>query len=182
MFSAGWRVIMRTSIIVALILAALGSVAVAQKKPDVDRMGENIANQLKTRLPGWTYKRLEPFGGSTTIVSQTWSTTNRIVKVTVAIRESVEDAKKEVRSFLEFSKDPEELTGFGDEAYAPERNGSSVVLRRGRFVIYISTVAYVDSDPDARTLTRAEMAAREKAEVNRIGREFARQLSSIELQ
>jgi len=62
---------MKTSITVALILAVLGSVAVAQKKPDVERMGENIANQLKPKLPGWNYKRLEPFGGSTTIVSQT---------------------------------------------------------------------------------------------------------------
>jgi hypothetical protein len=162
-------------------VALLGFVAVAQQKPDVDRLRENIANQLKSRLPGWNYTRIEPFGPSTTIVSQAWSTTNRVVKLTVAIRESVEDAKREVKSFLEFRSDPEELSGFGDESYAPERNGSSVVLRRGRFVIYISTIAHVDSDSDARSLSKAQLEAREKAEVHRIGREFARKLSSIEL-
>ena len=165
----------------ALILVMLAAVAVGQEKPDVERVEEQIASQLKTRLPGWKYKRLEPFGGSTTIVTQTWCTTNRVVKVAVAIRESAEDAKKEIRSFLQFRRDPEELIGFGEEAYAPERNGYDIVLRRGRFVIYISTVVYVESDSDSQSLSKAEIEARGKAEVHRIGREFARQLSSIDL-
>lgn len=47
--------------------------------------------------------------------------------MTVAIRELVEDAKKEIRSFLQFRREPQELTGFGDEAFAPERDGSNIV-------------------------------------------------------
>jgi hypothetical protein len=74
------------------------------------------------------------------------------------------------------------LSGFGDEAFAPERDGPSIVLRRGRFVIYINTIADVESDPDAQILSRVEREARQKAEVHRIGREFAKQLSSIDLQ
>jgi hypothetical protein len=172
---------MKTLINFALVLATLASVAVGQGKADVDRLGEKIAKQLESRLAGWHYKRVEPFGPGSTIVVQSWSTTNRIVKVTVAVRESVEDAKKEIKSYLQFRREPEQLTGFGDEAFAPERNGSNIVLRRGRYVFYISTVADIDDEPDVRNLSRAELETRRKAEVQRIGKEFARQLSSIEL-
>lgn len=92
-----------------------------------DRLEEKITKQLEARLAGWHYKRVEPFGPSSNIVVQSWSTTNRICKVTVAIRELVEDAKKEIRSFLQFRREPQELTGFGDEAFAPERDGSNIV-------------------------------------------------------
>ena len=172
---------MKTFINVALMVATLASVTVGQGKADVDRVGEKISKQLESRLAGWHYKRVEPFGPSSNIVVQSWSTTNRIVKVTVAIRESVEDAKKEIRSFLQFRREPQELSGFGDEAFAPERDGPDIVLRRGRYVIYVSTVADIDSEADARNLSKAELETRRKSEIQRIGKEFARQLSSIEL-
>lgn len=172
---------MKTLINLALIVATLASVAAGQGKADLDRLGENISKQLESRLSGWHYKRVEPFAPSSNIVVQAWSTTNRIVKVTVAIRESVDDAKKEIRSFLQFRRESQELTGFGDEAFAPERDGPDIVLRRGRYVIYVSTVADIDSEADARNLSKAELETRRKSEVQRIGKEFARQLSSIEL-
>jgi hypothetical protein len=173
---------MKPSMSIALILATFASMAVGQGKADLDRRGEKIAKELESRLSGWHYKRVEPFGPSSNIVVQVWSSENRIVKVAVAIRESVEDAKKEIKSFLQFRREPEQLSGFGDEAFAPERDGSSIVVRRGRFVIYISTVAEIESDADARNLSAVELAARRKSEVKRIGREFAKQLSSIELE
>ena len=166
----------------AFILATFAAVVVGQGKPDLDRLGEKISSQLESRLPGWHYKRVEPFQPSSTILVQGWSSENRIVKVAVAVRQSVEDAKKEIKSFLQFRRDPEQLSGFGDEAFAPERDGSSIVVRRGRYVIYISTVAEIESDADARNLSEVELAARRKSEVKRIGREFAKQLSSIELE
>jgi hypothetical protein len=98
---------MKTLINIALILATLAAVAVGQGRADADRLGERITKQLEPKLAGWHYKRVEPFGPSSNIVVQSWSTTNRIVKVTVAIRESVEDAKKEIRSFLQFRREPQ---------------------------------------------------------------------------
>jgi hypothetical protein len=166
----------------ALMMVTLVSVTSAQGKPDLDRLDEKIRSHLELKLPGWRHKRLSPFGGTSTVLDQTWSSGNRIVTVAVAVRQSVEDAKKEMKSFLQFRRDPEELSGFGDEAFAPERDGSSVVVRRGRYVIYISTVAEIESDADARNLSEVELAARRKSEVKRIGREFAKQLSSIELE
>lgn len=166
----------------ALILATLVSLTFAQGKPDLDQLDEKIRSQLERTLPGWRHKRLPPFGGTSTVLAQTWSTESRIVKVAVAVRQSVEDAKKEIRSFLQFRREPQELVGFGDEAFAPECDGSSIVLRRGRNVIYISTVVYVEDDSDARQLSQVELAARRKSEVQRIGRVFAKELSSIALE
>lgn len=173
---------MKTLLSVALILATVASVAVAQGKVDLDHLGEKIGSQLESRLPGWRYKPVEPFGPSTNILVQKWSSENRGVMVAIAIRQSVEDAKKEIKSFLQFRREPEQLSGFGDEAFAPEREGSSLVLRRGRYVIYISTVADIDGDADARNVSDVERTARRKSEVKRIGREFAKQLSSIALE
>ena len=173
---------MKTLMSTALILATLVSVTLAQGKPDLDRLDEKIRSQIELKLPGWRHKRLPPFGGTSTVMDQTWSSGNRIVTVAVAVRQSVEDAKKEIKSFLQGRREPEQLSGFGDEAFAPERDGSSIVLRRGRYVIYISTVADIEGDADARNLSEVELAGRRKSEVKRIGREFAKQLSSIELQ
>ena len=172
---------MKTLMSTALILATFGSFTLAQKKPDLDRLDEKIRSHIELKLPGWRHKRLSPFGGTSTVLDQTWSSGNRIVTVAVAVRESVEDAKTEVKSFLQFRRDTEQLSGFGDEAFAPERDGSSIVLRRGRYVIYISTVANIEGDEDARNLSDVELAARRKSEVKKIGREFAKQLSLTEL-
>lgn len=173
---------MKTLMSTAFILGALVSMTLAQGKPDLDRLDEKIGSHLELKLPGWRHKRLPPFGETSSVLDQTWSSGNKIVTVAVAVRQSAEDAKKEIRSFLQFRHDPEELSAVGDEAYAPERDGSDIVLRRGRYVIYISTVVYVEDDADARNLSEVELAARRKSEVKRIGREFAKHLSSIELE
>jgi hypothetical protein len=172
---------MKTLISIALILVTLVAVTVGQGKADVDRLGEKIAGQLESKLSGWRYTSVEPFAPSSNILVQMWSSENKTVKVAVAIRQSVEDAKKEVKSFLQFRREPQEL-GFGDEAFAPERDGSNIVLRRGRHVIYIHTRVEIDSNSDAQNLSASERETQRKAEVQRIGKEFAKQLSSIQFQ
>ncbi len=174
---------MKTLINSALILATLVSVTVGQGKVDVDRLREKIASQLQSKLSGWRYKPVEAFGPTSSVLVQVWSSENKTVKIAVATRQSVEDAKKEIRSFLQFRRDPEELTGFGDEAFAPERDGPDIVFRRGRHVIYINTRVEADNDSlDTQNLSTPEREAQRKAEVQRIGKEFAKQLSSIEFQ
>ena len=164
-----------------LVLATLASVGVGQGKPDLDRLDEKISSHLESKLTGWIHKRVEAFGGSTTVLVQGWGSTNRAVKVAVAVRESPDDAKKEIRSYLQFRRETEELTGFGDEAYAPERNGPQIVLRKGRYVIYVSTIAHVEEDAEAQYLSQVELATLRQSEVQRITKEFARLLSSVEL-
>ncbi len=173
---------MKTLISVGIILAVL-ALAQTQGKEDLDGLSEKITTHLESKLPGWQHRRLPPFGTpESKVVVQVWSIPNRIVKVAVAVRGSVDDAKKEIRSFLQFRRDPQELTGFGDEAFLPERNGASLVLRKGRYVIYLSIVLFVEEDPDAQKLTKAEQEARAKAETERILKEFATQFSAMELE
>ena len=172
---------MKSLVSVGLILAVL-AVVQSQEKVDLDALSEKISSQLESKLPGWQYRRVEPFGTpESRVVVQMWCIPNRNVKVAVTVPGSVEDAKKEIRSFLQFRREPQELTGFGDEAFLPERNGTDLVLRKGRYVIYLSIVVDVENDLDARNLTKAEHEARSKAEVDRILKEFATHLSAIEL-
>jgi hypothetical protein len=151
-----------------------------QAKADLARWDEKISSQLIPKLSGWRYKRGEIFVSSSNSFVQHWTTTGRVVTVRVAVPESLEDAKSEIKSFLESRFKPETLSGIGDEAYAPDTY--NVVLRRGRFVIYISTDVFVGDDPDESTLSTDQIFARRKTEAYRIGREFAKHLSSIELE
>jgi hypothetical protein len=168
-----------TSIGIVLMTIA---VATGQAKVDLDALSEKISSQLESKLPDWKHSRVEPFGTpESKVVVQRWYTSSRIVMVAVAVRESDEAAQKELRSFLEFRREPESLTGFGDEAFLPDRNGSSLVLRRGRYVIYTSIVLYIEYDPDYPSLTEQERVNRRKSEGERILKEFAKHLSAIEL-
>lgn len=167
------------TLIMILVVLALGA---GQEKVDLNGLSEKISNQLEAKLPGWQHTRIPPFGTpETKVVVQKWCTKNRSVMFQVAVRATVEDAKKEFRSFLQFSRDPQELTGFGDEASVPERNVPvpSVLLRRGRYVIYINPRVDED-DPELLSLPAPERGAHAKAEVERMGKEFANLLSAIE--
>ena len=162
-----------------LVVLALG---VGQEKADLAGLSEKISSQIQAKLPDW--KSMSPHTSGTLqsgIVVQAWYVPHRNVQVAIAIRESVEAAKKEIRSYLQFRREPRILTGFGDEAFAPEPNGYQYVLRRGRYVIYISTVLFIEEDADTQGLTKSELQARQKTEVERILTAFATQMSAIEL-
>lgn len=172
---------MKKLISAGIIVGIVLSIAVAQGNAELDRLDEKISSHLATQFPGWRHKRVEPVAPSSTVLVQFWSSANRVVKVSVAIHHSTEEAKREIQDFLKF-RQPQELRGFGDEAFAAEPEGRTIVFRRGRYVIYLSTVADVEGDSDAASLSKAERETRQKAEVQRIGKEFARQVSSIEFQ
>jgi hypothetical protein len=167
-----------TSIGIVLMTIA---VATGQGKVDLNALSEKISSQLESKIPDWKHSRVEPIGTpESKVVVQRWYTPSRVVMISIAVRESDEAAQKEVRSFLEFRREPERLTGFGDEAFLPERNGSDLVLRRGRYVIYTSIVLFIEYDPDYPKLTEQERVNRRKSEGERILKEFAKHLSAIE--
>jgi hypothetical protein len=66
------------------------------------------------------------------------------------------------------------LNGFGDEAYAWGFARSKIVFRRGKLVVYVSTRADVGAAPDERLLTQEERLEREKNQMVRWSREFAK--------
>jgi len=160
-----------------LVVLALG---VGQGKVELDALSDKISSHLESNLQGWKYERIPPFGTpETKVIVHRWYTTNRAVMFQIAVRATEEDAKKEIRSSLEFRREPQELIGLGDEAYVPEPNQSDLVLRRGRYVIYIHP--YVEGDSALQNLPAPEREAREKSEGDKIGKEFAKLLAAIEL-
>jgi len=83
-----------------------------------------------------------------------------------------------LQRFARYSLNKQELKGFGDEAYALGYGLADVAFRRGRFTVYVSTTADVGSDPDGRTLSQSERFEREKSEMQRLSREFAKHMVS----
>jgi hypothetical protein len=155
-----------------LMVLALGQ-ALAQEQPDLDRLDEKFRAHLKTRMPGWTYKRGQPIEGSKGVLIQNWYYPNRGVRIAVSSAKSAEEARDEMQRFMREVKG-QPLQGFGDDAFVWGFEGSDLEVRRGRFIIDLNAGADVASDPDARTLTRAQQHTRQQAEVKRIIREFAK--------
>lgn len=165
-----------------LCLQALVSVlTLGQGRADLDRLDSKIRDQLQPALSGWTYRRVKPFTRASNIVVGVWSNANRTVKVSISVNESVQTAKDELKHFVQSVRAPEALNGFGDEAYASGLESSDIVLRRGRYVIYVNTFAEVEGDADAATLSRSDRSQRRKTEQQRIGKEFARHMTEVEL-
>ena len=173
---------MKTSVTWAILLVHLFvcSQAIGQAKADLDLLEDRISTHVQSKFPDWTHKRVEPFFPGSDVLVQFWNSPNRTVKIAVVVYQSADKAKEAFRSFIK-STSGEELRGFGDEAYMWGWDDSDIVLRRGRYLIYVNTWAVVEDDADARSLTEPQLRSRQKSEQQRIGKEFARQLLDVEL-
>jgi hypothetical protein len=170
---------MRSRILIAVaLLTLLFSQAVGQDQPDLDRLDEKFTHHLESRLPGWKHERGEAMQGSTNVLIQYWSFENRRVKLAIIPQKSAQEAREKMQLVAKDMRDAKELKGFGDEAYSWGYAESNVVFRRGRFTIYVSTYAEVDSDPDARMMSRAQRGERERSEMKRLSKEFAKHMTS----
>jgi len=152
--------------------------AIGQGQLDLDRLDEKFAHQLQRELPGWKHERGKPMNGGTTLLIQYWSLSNRKIKIAISPQKSAEEARDRIQNFGKTMKEAVELSGFGDEAYSWGYEGSNIVFRRGKFVVFVSTYAEVESDPDARSLTPEQRNERQRSEVNRWSREFARHMAA----
>lgn len=169
---------MRNQIVTAAILSLLClSHAAAQNQADLDRLGDKLSYRLETKMPGWKHKRGEPMFGSKNVIEDFWSRPNRVVKISVILHKSPAEAHETMLGFVKYAREKEQLRGLGDEAYARGDSLSKVAFRRGQFTVYVSTVADVDGDPDARMLTQVERGQREKSEIRRLSREFAKHVA-----
>ena len=153
---------------------ALGH-AFAQHKAELNKLDEKLTRHLEKQMPEWKHERGEPIAGSDdSVLIEFWSFSNRKVKVSILSHDSIVDAQKTMQQHARYSFNKEILTGLGDEAYASGYGSSLVAFRRGKLTVYISTTAEVDADADARSLTQEQRFSREKSEMNRWSREFAR--------
>lgn len=149
----------------------------AQVREDLDSLDDKLAQYIQTRLPGWKHERVEAIQGSAALI-QFWSNANRKIKIAILPQRSADETRDRMKDFLRRSKEAKELAGFGDQAYSWGYAGSNVAFRRGRYTVFVNTYAEIDSDPDARTLSREQKGEREKSEMSRWSREFARIVAS----
>jgi hypothetical protein len=124
----------------------------------------------------WKHKRGESIEGSKNVVIEFWSFSNRVVKVSIIPHTSADEARQALLDFVRYDRDKEEIKGLGDNAYAWGYGLSNIVFRRGRLNVYVSAYAEVDSDPDARMLSQVERGERERLEMKRLSKEFAKHM------
>ena len=148
--------------------------AFAQKSAELNRLDEKLARYLEKKMPEWKHERGEPIAGSDdSVLIEFWSFSNRKVKVSILLHNSVAQAEQVIQNHARYSFNKETLTGLGDEAYASGYGSSDVAFRRGKFTVYVSTAADLDAEEDARNLSQEQRFEREKAEMKRLSREFA---------
>src|SRR6266404_2802796 len=164
---------MRKIFFVLVLSVLCHSYAVGQGQMDLDRLDEKFTHYLESKLTGWKHERVEPIQGSSALI-QFWSASNRKIKIAINPQQSGEKAREKMKEFAKYTREARELEGFGDQAYSWGYAGSNVVFRRGRLVVFVNTYADVDSDPDARTLTQQEKENRERSEMKRLSKEFAK--------
>ena len=156
------------------ILILLISTGLAQERPDLDTLDQKIQRYFEKALPGWKHERVEPIEGSQNVLVEFWSFANRKVKISILPHTTVEQAKEEFKNYAKYGVNREALREVGDEATASGYGSSDIGFRRGKYMVYINTVADVDSDSDARGLTQDQRFEREKSEMRRLSREFAK--------
>jgi len=156
------------------ITLALGH-AFAQKTAELNRLDEKLARYLETKLPDWKHERGEPIAGSDdSVLIEFWSFSNRKVKVSILLHNSVEEAQQVVQNHARYSFNRETLTGLGDEAYASGYGSSQVAFKKGKFTVYVSTAADLDAEPEAQNMNQEQRFEFEKSEMRRWSREFAK--------
>ena len=167
---------MRNRALVAVaILALVVGHAFAQNSVQLNRVDEKLTKHFEKKMPEWKHERGEPIAGSDdSVLIEFWSFSNRKVKVSILLHKSVEEAQQVIQNHAKYSFNNETLTGIGDEAYASGYGSSRLAFRRGKITVYLMVFADVDADEDARNLNQEQRFEREKSEMKRLSREFAR--------
>lgn len=150
----------------------------AQDQSDLDQLDAKTKRHIETKMPGWTYRRGQPIQGSQNVLIGRWGSANRIVSISVVPHKSANEARQALNDFVKYDRKIERLNGLGDEAFGWGYGQANVVFRRGRFNVYVNTYAEVDADPDAGMLRSEQRGERERLEMRRLSREFAKHMVS----
>ncbi len=160
-----------------ILLILFLSQSTAQNESELDLVGQQLSRHLEMKLPGWKHKHGEPIRGSKNVLIEFWSFSNRVVKVSIVSYGSAQEAREVLKGFKKYNAKKEDLSGLGDDAYGSGYGLSNVTFAKGKFIVYVSTYAEVDSDSDARSLSQDERGQREKSEMRRLSREFAKHIA-----
>jgi hypothetical protein len=166
---------MKRLILLVIVLFGPAIMLVAQEQTELEQTGNKLARDMADRMPGWQHRRGNLIKGSSGVVVEIWTLPNRIVKVSMMKRDSVDDAREKLAKFAQEEGGLHELKGFGDEAYAWGDDGANIVFRRGKYTIYITTIADVDRDSDSSALSPQERHARKASEMKRLSKQVAKE-------
>jgi hypothetical protein len=167
---------MKKVLLLAIILLVPFSTLVAQQQDvDLNQMRDKMTRHMENQMSGWQHRHGSLIQGSKDVVIELWTLPNRIVKISMMERKSVDDARERLSQFAREEGDVQPLHGFGDEAYSWGDEGANIIFRRGKYTIYVTTIADVDRDSDASTLTRQARHARIASEMKRLSKEVAKQ-------
>lgn len=169
---------MKRMLLAFLFLALSFGEARAQLNPDLEKLDEKIVKHFEAKLPEWRHKRGEPIQGSTNTLIEKLVSSHRIINISIVPHKSAAEAREAIERFVRYDSEKEQLQGFGDEAFAWGYALGNVVLRRGKYAVFISVHADIDSDADAQTLPPSEKGGRERTEMKRLSREFAKHITS----
>ena len=171
---------MKTRVAFVFVLCTLlVNQALAQDRTKLDALDEKVKRDFEKTMPEWKHERVDPIVKSESVLIEFWSSANRKVKVSILAHDSVEQAREVFKNHERYSFNREALNGVGDEAVASGYGSADVAFRSGKYTVYISTVADVDADADARSLSQAERSKREKSEAVRLSRQFARDIARV---
>lgn len=165
---------MKRLVLLAIVFFLPIIVLVAQQQTDLDQVGNKLASDMAVRMPGWQHRRGNLIKGSKGVIVEIWVLPNRIVKVSMVQRQSVEEARERLSSFAQEESGTQELKGFGDEAYSWGDEGANIIFRRGKYTVYVTTIADVDRDADAPSLSQEQKTQRRTSEMKRLTKEVAK--------
>ncbi|MGH9906016.1 MAG: hypothetical protein ACRD8U_10615 [Pyrinomonadaceae bacterium] len=170
---------MKYRLLLAVVLSALSFMDVlGQGDVDLDSLDHKIKQHLQSNILGWTHRRGQPITGSGNVLIEKWSSPNRGIKISIVPYKSAARAQEVIRHFLEFDKDVQEVKEIGNEAYAWGWEGTNLVFRKGKYLVYLSAGYDADSDPDLRMLEPNEKRRRQIQEIRRINKEFAKHVAT----
>src|SRR5882762_3057986 len=98
----------RPLILTLILLIVMSSQTVAQNQStELEKLGDKLELIVKAQRPGWKHKRGEPMLNATNVLIDYWSFSNRVVKVSVLLHNSPEEAREVLQRFLRYNGEKE---------------------------------------------------------------------------
>ena len=168
----GVFMLLRVLLAIGFLSFSLGQ-ATAQDRNELDKLDEKFSRYFEKAMPGWKHERVEPAVPTENVLIQFWSASGRKVKMSIMPHSSAAEARTALQNFLKYEGDKETLNNHGDEAYAWGYGHSRIVIRKGRYLLFISSTATIGLRPEERMLSDSDRFELMKSEMRRWTRAFS---------
>lgn len=137
---------------ILLLAAQLTAKAQDDRRP-FNPLAESVETAIKEQFPNW--KRIsippaQPNGAETftdDVIIDQWVSNEAIVKVSILIHPSKEEAKKVLKEFVADLKPNENVPGLGDESHV-WGIAKAVAFRKGRYSVYVTATPLINEEEE----------------------------------